>query len=78
MAKDKVYTADMGQPPMDPEVAPRTPKASKKDMPEQLGEGIVVKKAAGGSASARADGIATKGKTRGTMVTMCGGGMYKK
>ena len=29
------------------------------------------------SASKRADGIATKGKTRGTMVTMCGGGMYK-
>ena len=29
------------------------------------------------SASKRADGIATKGKTRGTMV-MCGGGMYKK
>jgi len=27
-----------------------------------------------GSASKRADGIATKGKTRGTMVTMCGGG----
>lgn len=30
------------------------------------------------SASKRADGIATKGKTRGTMVAMCGGGMYKK
>ena len=75
---DKVYTADMGQPPMDPEVAPRKPKASKKDMPEQLGSGIVVTKAAGGTASARADGIAQRGKTKGTMVTMCGGGMYKK
>ena len=31
-----------------------------------------------GSASKRADGIATKGKTRGTMVTMCGGGMAKR
>jgi hypothetical protein len=30
------------------------------------------------SASSRADGIAVKGKTRGTMITMCGGGMYKK
>ena len=30
------------------------------------------------SASKRADGIATKGKTKGTMVAMCGGGMYKK
>jgi hypothetical protein len=34
--------------------------------------------AGGGSASARADGCASKGKTKGTMVTMCGGGMYKK
>lgn len=33
--------------------------------------------AKGGSASSRADGIATKGKTRGTMITMCGGGMGK-
>ena len=32
--------------------------------------------AKGGSASSRADGIAMKGKTRGTMV-MCGGGTYK-
>ena len=33
--------------------------------------------AKGGSASSRADGIAQRGKTRGTMV-MCGGGMAKK
>jgi len=33
--------------------------------------------ASGGSASSRADGIAQRGKTRGTVV-MCGGGMYKK
>jgi hypothetical protein len=33
--------------------------------------------AKGGSASSRADGIATKGKTRGTIV-MCGGGMAKR
>ena len=30
----------------------------------------------GGSASSRADGIAQRGKTKGTIV-MCGGGMYK-
>ena len=30
------------------------------------------------SASSRADGIASKGKTKGTMIAMCGGGMYKK
>ena len=32
--------------------------------------------ASGGTASSRADGIAQRGKTRGTIV-MCGGGMYK-
>ena len=32
------------------------------------------KMAKGGSASARADGCATKGKTKGTMVKMMGGG----
>ena len=31
----------------------------------------------GGTASTRADGIASKGKTRGTLVTMCGGGKAK-
>ena len=68
MSKDKVYTADMGQPPMDPEVAPPTPKSPKKNTTEQPGSGIVVKKMAkGGSASSRADGIATKGKTRGKL-----------
>ena len=38
----------------------------------------VVKKAKGGmTASKRADGIAMRGKTKGTMV-MCGGGMTRK
>jgi hypothetical protein len=33
----------------------------------------------GGSASSRADGIAQRGKTRGTIAAMCGGGKtYKK
>jgi len=32
--------------------------------------------AKGGSASSRADGIAERGKTRGTMI-MCGGGMAR-
>ena len=30
-----------------------------------------------GSASRRADGIAVKGKTKGTMIAMCGGGYAK-
>jgi hypothetical protein len=32
------------------------------------------KMAKGGTASARADGCATKGKTKGTMISMMGGG----
>jgi hypothetical protein len=79
MAKDKVYTADMGQPPKDIDGASagRKMKKTEPNLPEQPGSGIVVKKMAkGGSASSRADGIAQKGKTRGTMI-MCGGGMAK-
>ena len=39
-------------------------------------KGGAIKMAKGGSASSRGDGIAQKGKTRGTMV-MCGGGYMK-
>ena len=54
-------------------------KKDEPGMPEQPGSLIRVKKMAkGGSASARADGIASKGKTKGTIVTMCGGGKAKK
>ena len=42
------------------------------------GKGTTLKLAKGGSASARADGIASKGKTKGTMIAMCGGGMAKR
>jgi hypothetical protein len=82
--KDKVYTADMGQPPKEPDDASAGRKLKKNEpgMPEQPGSAIRVdgKKvkgmAAGGSASSRADGIAQRGKTRGTIVA-CGGGMMK-
>ena len=40
------------------------------------GKGTTLKLSNGGSASKRADGIATKGKTKGTMVKMAGGGCY--
>ena len=43
--------------------------------------GMAVKKMAGGGLAAghkSADGIATKGKTKGREVKMCGGGMYGK
>jgi hypothetical protein len=41
------------------------------------GKGTMLKLAKGGSASSRADGCATKGKTKGKMISMCGGGMSK-
>lgn len=66
---------------------PSGAEASKGYKPEELGSGIRVdgkpvkpakKMASGGmTASRRGDGIAQRGKTRGTMV-MCGGGMTKK
>lgn len=51
-----IYTADKGQPPSPNE----GPTKGKK-------RGGCVKMAKGGSASARADGIAKRGKTRGTI-----------
>lgn len=95
-----IYTADMGQPPQEPDDAsatksPKRPAPPKKAEPSkgirggvwtedsgvpvpQEPEGGVVRRAKGGSvsASSRADGIAQRGKTRGTMV-MCGGGMAR-
>jgi hypothetical protein len=45
-------------------------------VPQDIDGASVNKKAKGGFVKA-ADGIASRGKTKGTMVTMCGGGMYK-
>jgi hypothetical protein len=48
------------------------------DMQEHKGgKGTTLKLAKGGSFRASANGVATKGKTKGTMIAMCGGGMYK-
>jgi hypothetical protein len=76
-----VYTEKMGKPPQDIDgaSATRSPKKGEKITYEQPGSGIIVdgkplndskpiKKAGGGmTASRRADGIASKGKTRGKM-----------
>ena len=74
--KDRVYTAEMGQPPQDIDGASVTPgpkrPAMKRPLPAEAGAGDVtpppgapgmpgMKK--GGSVSSRADGIAKKGKT---------------
>ena len=49
--------------------------AKKKEMAKGKKEMPMKKMAKGGSASARADGVATKGKTKGTMIAMKKGGM---
>jgi hypothetical protein len=76
MADDKMWKPGMPAPKdIDGKSAG---KVDKKDAPEQPGSGIIVdgkplndskpiKKAKGGSVSARADGCCTKGKTRGKM-----------
>jgi hypothetical protein len=46
------------------------------DKPSKKVDADIVPLAKGGSASSRADGIAQRGKTKGTMV-MCGGGYAK-
>jgi len=74
MAKDKV---DPKNPTPQDVPEPSGAAASKGYKPEQLGSGIRVdgkpvkpekKMASGGSASSRADGCCTKGKTRGKMI----------
>jgi hypothetical protein len=83
---DPIYTAEMGQPPMDPEGVPAVKKPTPKKptpkkptpkdsvfregmpVPQDIDGASVKKMAKGGSASSRADGCATKGKTRGKMV----------
>jgi len=85
----EVYTAEMGQPPTDPEGVPAAKKAAPKPAPKKTAppkdtvfrEGMPVpqdidgasarktkKMASGGSASSRADGCCTKGKTKGKFV----------
>lgn len=81
MADDLERTKEAPKEPDDAS-AGRKFKKNEPGMPEQPGQDIRVdgKKvkgmAKGGSASARADGIAQRGKTRGTLV-MCGGGRTK-
>ena len=82
-AEGGIYTAEMGQPPMNPESAPPSKKpAPKKPSPPKdtvFREGMPVpqdvdggsaprkKKMASGGYTRAADGIAQRGKTRGKM-----------
>ena len=77
MAMDKEMKEDMAADKKQ-DVAMIKKAFKQHDMQEHKGgKGTTLKLAGGGSASKRADGIATKGKTKGTMIAMCGGGMYK-
>jgi hypothetical protein len=40
-------------------------------------KGTTLKLSSGGTFKKAANGVATKGLTKGTQVKMCGGGMYK-
>ena len=53
-------------------------EARSKEPLGQMADVIAAKKGGLMNASKRADGCAVKGKTKGTMISMCGGGMYKK
>ena len=57
----EIYTEELGNPPIDYEGPTKNIKKPRK-------------MAGGGSASSRADGCAQRGKTKGTMVKMAGGG----
>lgn len=71
MAKDKVWTEKDGQPPKEPDSG-SAGKVDKKNLPEQPGSGILVdgkplKNMAKGGYVTSADGVASRGKTRGKM-----------
>ena len=85
-AEGGIYTAEMGQPPTDPEGVPAAKKAAPKPAPKKpvprdtvFREGMPVpqdkdgasagktKKMANGGYVRAADGIASRGKTRGKM-----------
>lgn len=58
----------------------RAARALRESVPARAREGEAYESAGykkGGTASARADGCAKRGKTRGTIAKMCGGGYMK-
>lgn len=63
---DEVYTADMGQPPS-PDEGPTAPMPRPMPRPTS-GTSAYAKGGKVGSASKRADGIASKGKTKGRVI----------
>jgi hypothetical protein len=72
MPARRPMTTDMPMPARRP-MPPAMPPGGAPPMGMKKG-GSVKKMSSGGSASSRADGCATKGKTKGTQVRMAGGG----
>ena len=74
MAEEKVSAAEQRK--RDQLVQEARDKAMQPKLDEAYEKSRTTPMAKGGmTASARADGIAQRGKTRGTMIAMCGGGM---
>ena len=73
-----IYTAEMGQPPMDPEMAPpdTPPPRKPKPKPKPVKKPPITKNFASGGYTKAADGCAQRGKTKGKMVKMKSGGRY--
>ena len=73
MAEEKVSAAEQRK--RDQLVQEARDKAMQPKLDEAYEKSRTTPMASGGTASSRADGIAQRGKTRGTMIAMCGGGM---
>ena len=87
MAKKKMNMGGMADMAQDKKMAKKAVgmhekqlHGGKKSDLTKLKTGGMAKCASGGKVSqlAKANGIAVRGKTKGTNVAMCGGGMYKK
>lgn len=77
MAEEKVSAAEQRK--RDQLVQEARDKAMQPKLDEAYEKSRTTPMAKGGmTASARADGIAQRGKTKGTMIAMCGGGKAKK
>jgi hypothetical protein len=74
--KERAYNESLTSTEPAPKKSIMPKKAETKAMGEDATDAMAFKKG-GMTASKRADGIAQRGKTRGTMV-MCGGGMTRK
>lgn len=77
MAGDRVYTAEMGQPPMDPEVAPPTPKKKAKEKPVRVPKDVdgasaykTIKPGEYGIPEQPGQNIRVEGKAKGGFLTV--------